>query len=140
MSVGSVLAPVFVQVALTFALLFRLGAVRAAALRKGGVRKADALLNSKAWPALPVQVSNCLDNQFQMPVLFYLLVALELITHTADIFLVTLAWVFVVTRLVHAWVHTTTNRFEFRFSAYVAGVAVLIVAWALFAAKVLAGL
>jgi hypothetical protein len=139
MSIAAVLTPVFLQVLLTFGLLFRLGVVRAAAVRQGGIDVDDAKLNGHAWPKLPLQVSNSFDNQFQIPVLFFVITALELIAHTTDIFFVALAWIFVVSRYVHAGIHITTNRVEFRFPAYCVGVAALLVAWLLFAFKVYTG-
>jgi hypothetical protein len=139
MSIAAVLAPVFLQVLLTFGLLFRLGVVRAAAVRQGGIDLDDARLNGQAWPKLPLQVSNSFDNQFQIPVLFYVITALELIAHTTDIFFVVLAWIFVVSRYAHAGVHITSNRVEFRFPAYLVGVAALLAAWLLFAFKVYTG-
>ncbi|MGJ4855914.1 MAPEG family protein [Labrys sp. La1] len=139
MSIAAVLTPVFLQVLLTFALLFRLGMVRAAALRQGGIDLDDVRLNGRAWPKLPLQVSSSFDNQFQIPVLFYAITALELITHATDIFFVVLAWIFVVSRYVHAGIHITSNRVKFRFRAYSVGVAALILAWLLFAFKVYTG-
>ena len=44
-----------------------------------------------------------------MPVLFYLLTVLEIVTHHVDTMFVVLAWVFVLTRLAHAYEHTTSN-------------------------------
>jgi hypothetical protein len=138
MSVAAVLSPVFVQVALTFALLMRLGPVRVTLVRSGAVRPRDVALGQKAWPESAVKVGNSFDNQFQIPVLFYVLTALALITRKTDLFFVVLAWIFVLTRIVHAAIHITSNRMHLRFLAYAPGVAVLIIMWVVFAVEILA--
>ena len=52
-------------------------------------------------------------------------------------FFVVLAWAFVATRLVHAGVFVTSNHVPTRFRAYMAGVLVLFVLWAVFAVRIL---
>ena len=70
------LLPVFIQVALTFALLFRLGPARVAAVRRGEVKLKDIALGQNAWPDHITQLSRSFQNQFELPVLLYVLVGL----------------------------------------------------------------
>lgn len=72
-----------------------------------------------------------------MPVLFYALVALAIITRKADLLFVVLSWIFVVSRLVHAAVYVTTNHVPHRFAAYLVGAVTLIILWISFAARIL---
>lgn len=137
MTVPAVLVPVFVQVALTFFLLFWMGSVRLRALRSREVSVAEVALRQPAWPERPTQISNAYDNQFQLPVLFYALVPMALITRKADLLFVVLSWMFVVTRLVHAAIHTTSNHMQRRFLAFVAGAIILVIMWIVFAAHIL---
>jgi hypothetical protein len=137
MSIPAVLAPVFVQVALTFFLLFWMGRSRFAAIRSKEVKVRDIALGERAWPARVTQVSNAYHNQFELPVLFYALVALALITRKADLLFVVMAWIYVATRLVHAYVHTTSNRLIRRFQVFVVGAVVLMLMWIIFAAQIL---
>src|SRR5436853_636480 len=51
MSLQSVLLPLFVQVALTFVLMFWMGGVRTAAVRRGDVKMRDIALGQPGWPA-----------------------------------------------------------------------------------------
>ena len=44
-----------------------------------------------------------------VPTLFYILTLLAYFTHHARILFVVLAWVFVIFRLLHAYVHVTSN-------------------------------
>ena len=137
MSTHSILVPVFVQVALTFALLFTLGPARVAAIRRGEVKLKDVALGQKAWPERITQISQSFDNQFQLPVLFYTLVGLALVTTKVDQALVWGAWAFVGSRLVHAFVHVTSNRVTQRFNAYLVGVIVLAAMWIWFMVRTL---
>jgi hypothetical protein len=140
MTIPAVLLPVFVQVGLTFFLLFWMGAVRLRALKGREVRLGDIALRQPAWPERPTQISNAYDNQFQLPVLFYSLVPLALITRKADLLFVVLSWIFVATRLAHAAIHTTSNNVQQRFMAFLAGAVVLLIMWIVFAAHILLGI
>jgi hypothetical protein len=139
MSIATILLPVFVLVALTFILIFTLGLSRANVIKRGEVRIPDIALGQRVWPVKQQQISNCYDNQFQMPVLFYVLTILAIITRHADYLFVVLAWVFVATRLVHAYIHCTSNYVRYRFFSFAIGLIVLIAMWAIFAAQILAG-
>ena len=137
MSIQAVLAPVFVLVALTFALLFTMGRKRLGALRQGQTQTRDIALGEPNWPAEATQASNAFNNQFQLPMLFYVLVVLALIVHKADLLFVAMSWIFVALRIVHAGIHTTTNRLGNRFMAYTAGLVVLVAMWIIFALRIL---
>ncbi|MCK0195322.1 MAPEG family protein [Ancylobacter sp. 6x-1] len=136
MTVPAIMLPVFIQVALTFAILFLLGPRRGRALKAGDV-KGDPLLDDGAWPASVRQASNSFRNQFEIPVLFYALTAFAMIAHKADLIFVVLAWVFVLSRIGHAFVHLTSNDIRLRFPLFLVGVVVLLVMWVLFALSIL---
>jgi hypothetical protein len=138
MSVSSVLLPVFVQVALTFLLLMWMGRARVGSIRAGDVKIRDVALGERNWPMRIQQIANSYHNQFKLPVLFYAIVALALITRKADLVFVVLSWVFVVSRLVHAVIHTTSNRVSQRFTAFLVGVIVLMAMWIVFALRIFA--
>jgi len=137
MSLPSVLLPVFVQVALTFALLFWMGSARTGALRNKETRVSDIALGEANWPARVMAVGNSYNNQWQIPVLFYVLVILAWITRKADLLFVVMSWIFVLSRIVHAGIHTTTNYVPHRFYAFVVGVVVLMLMWLIFAIRIL---
>ncbi|GLR95789.1 hypothetical protein ACVIU7_000962 [Bradyrhizobium liaoningense] len=102
MSVQMVLLPVFVQVALTFALLIGMVVARRKTLVSGETRIRDIALGEPNWPKGATQIANCYRNQFELPVLFYVLIALALPLRRADLFIVLMSWVFVVARFAHA--------------------------------------
>lgn len=137
MSVPAILSPVFAQVFLTFALLIVMGRRRFAEVGAGRVRVGEIALGERNWSARTQAAANAFSNQFEVPVLFYALVPLALFTRKADLLFVVLAWVFVATRFVHAGVFVTSNHVPTRFRAYMAGVLVLMVMWAVFAVRIL---
>jgi hypothetical protein len=137
MTVQAILLPVFALVLLTFLLLGELGRRRSTALKTGETRVGAVALDEAAWPPGPTQCANAFRNQFEIPVLFYALVAFAMFTRKADLLFVILSWVFVVTRYVHAGVHITSNYVRHRFLAYAIGVFVLIVMWVIFAIQIL---
>src|SRR6478672_3499686 len=106
MSLASVLLPVFVQVALTFAMLFWMASARTGAVKSGETKIRDIALGQSAWPTRPQQISNNYTSQFQVPLLFYVVVILALFTRTADLIFVVLSWLFVLARIGHTYVHT----------------------------------
>ena len=137
MSVQMVLLPVFVLVGLTFGLLIWMALARRDALVKKETKIRDIALGQQNWPVHTTQIANCYRNQFELPVLFYVLIALALPIRHADLVIVILSWVFVVTRFVHAGVFVTSNDLNRRSLAWFAGVLVLFVMWVYFALKVL---
>jgi hypothetical protein len=139
MTVPMILLPVFVLVALTLVLALWMGYERNRVVYSKEVRIKDIALTKEGWPDRAKQLSNAYHNQYELPVLFYILVALALITKKADLIFVVLSWVFVLSRLVHAYIHTTTNRVPRRFFAYLVGLVVLTIMWAMFAIRILTG-
>jgi hypothetical protein len=137
MSVQMVLLPVFVLVGLTFALLLGMATMRTRALTGGETQMKDVALGEQNWPTRAAQIGNCFSNQFEMPLLFYVLIALALPLRHADLVIVLLSWVFVVTRFVHAGIFVTSNDLRQRGPAWFAGVLVLFAMWLYFALKLL---
>jgi hypothetical protein len=137
MTVQAVLLPVFVQIGLTFFLMFWMGRVRLAAIRSGEVKIEAVALRQPAWPERATQVANTFHNQFELPILFYVLVALALLTRQADLLLVVLSWIFIAARLVHAYIYTTSNDIRHRFAIFLVGALVLVLMWTLFAVEIL---
>jgi hypothetical protein len=132
-----VLLPVFVLVGLTFALLLWMAGSRRNALVGGQTKIRDIALGQPNWPARSTQIGNCFSNQFELPLLFYILIALALPLRHADLVIVLLSWVFVVTRFAHAGIFVSSNDLSQRSLAWFAGVLVLFAMWLYFALKIL---
>jgi hypothetical protein len=132
-----VLLPVFVLIGLTFVLLLWMAGARRGALVGGETKIRDIALGQQNWPTRATQIGNCFKNQFELPLLFYTLIALALPLRHADLFIVLMSWVFVVTRFAHAGIFVTSNDLGRRSMAWFAGVLVLFAMWIYFALKIL---
>jgi len=139
MSLAAVLLPLFVEVALTFALLFWLGAKRRVDFSSGAVKPRDVALRQPNWPPATAQVANAFSNQFELPILFYVLTILEWVTRHAGYVFVILAWIFVIFRIAHAYIHVTSNIVRRRGNLYAVATVVLAVMWAIYIVQVLSG-
>jgi hypothetical protein len=128
-----VLLPVFVLVGLVFALLLGMSSARTRARGRGEIIASG----QPNWPTRVTQISDCFSNQFEVPLLFYILIALALPLRHADLFIVLMSWVFVVTRFAHAGIFVTSNNIRQRGLAWFAGVLVLLAMWIYFALKLL---
>jgi hypothetical protein len=132
------LACVFVQVLLTFGILIRLGQERVRLVTERTIKMRDIALSREPWPPKAQQLANAFDNQFQLPVLFYVGVLLTLWSGVANWLLLILAIAFAACRLVHAGIHISSNRVQARFLAYTASFAVLFAYWLVLAIAMLA--
>jgi hypothetical protein len=139
MSIQAVLLPLFVEVALTFVLLFWTGYLRTNLLKAGAVKPQDVALREPNWPPQVAQIGNAYQNQFEVPVLFYVLTILAWITRHADLLFVVMAWIFVALRLIHAF-HITDNDVNRRGPVFGVGALVLMAMWVIFMIRILLGI
>ena len=116
------------QGALALGLLWYLGSIRIPMILRGEVSIRDIALSRQGWPEREKQVSNAVDNQFQLPLLFYVACGLALALGPTW-FDLGLAWSFVVSRYLHAAIHITDNNVIRRFWAYTVGLGILTVFW-----------
>ena len=140
MSIGFVLLPLFVQVVLTFVLYCWMAYHRVTSIRSGVVHPRDVALRQPNWPPRVLQIANAAHNQLELPLLFYVLTILSIMTRHADILFVVLSWIFVLSRLGHAYIHVTSNRITRRGGIFGVGLLVLMIMWLIFIVRILAGL
>lgn len=117
--------PVLMHMALVFWLYIALTRAKARAQAAGQLDEARRALHDDAWPEPVQQINNCIRNQFELPVLFYALVMVLWSLGAAGLLAQGLAWLFVVSRLVHARVHTGSNYVPARRRAFTIGVLAL---------------
>ena len=130
MSLQAVLLPLFVEVILTFVLMLLMGALRGGDFRSGAVKSADVGLREPNWPKRTAQAANSFSNQFELP---------EWVTRHAGYVFVVLAWIFVVCRVLQAYVHVTSNVYRLRSGFYSVGALVLMLMWAIYIIEILTG-
>jgi hypothetical protein len=140
MTIPMILAPLFVQVLLAFAMMLGMMYFRTGALRRGETRLEQIALREPNWPLRATQFGNAFSNQFELPVLFYVLTILAMTTRHADVLFVVMAWIFVAFRVLQAAVHVSSNNVPYRGALYGIGAIVLLVMWLIFIIKILLGL
>jgi hypothetical protein len=140
MSVQFVLLPLFVDVLLTFGVMFGMMYFRTTSLLQGETRFENIALREPNWPVRAAQFGYAFANQFELPVLFYVLTILEIVTRHADILFVALAWIFVVTRALRAVVHMTNNDVRLRATFYGVGAIILVIMWVIYIIRILLAL
>ena len=127
MSSSTIFYPLLVQIGLTLFMFILLAVRKAKAVKSGGVDRQKAALDNSAWNIEVVKVSNNIANQFQAPVLFYILTLYFSISNNASMLVIVLCWIFAVTRIIHAFVHVTSNFIPARLASFTLGVVCLIV-------------
>lgn len=121
--------PVMAQVMLTFVMLLWMGRARVAAINAGRLRVKDAALGADVWPDDVRKVANNAHNQFETPILFYVLCGLATLVGATGLLTTLLAWGYIASRVVHTAVHVTSNRVRHRFLAFAVGVFMLVGLW-----------
>ena len=73
------------------------------------------------------KVANNIRNQFQLPVLFYVIVLALFAHRSVDMPALVVAWLFVASRVVHSWIHIGSNYVPNRTRVFKLGVLFLVV-------------
>jgi hypothetical protein len=130
-AIVDILWPTFALVALVFIVWFVLFFQRMAHMKRNPPRPGDFDDGEAALRYFrPVEMpANNLANLFEMPVLYFALVPLLIITANANYIQVALAWAFVVTRALHSYIHIGPKKVPLRFLAYLLSVIVLMAMW-----------
>ena len=125
-----ILIPVAVLALWTQAVLFLTGFRRVHAARSGRVSPDAFRLGESAEVPADVTVANRhLMNLLEVPVLFYVVALGYYVTRRADGPAVFLAWAFVLLRLVHSFIHLTSNRILPRLIAFTSSSVALLALW-----------
>ena len=134
-----ILWPTFVLVGLIFVVWLTLFVQRFGHMKRNPPTAADFVTGEAAMRYFePVEMpANNLRNLFEMPVLYFALVPLLLITHHANHMQVLLAWIYVVLRAVHSFIHISPKKVKPRFMVYLASCIVLSAMWIGFAIDML---
>lgn len=117
--------PVLAQILLTMSVFVRLATAKSKAAKSGEVNEERRALHDDAWPESVIQINNNIRNQFELPVLFYVLCFILWAVGTTNILVHTLAWIFVVSRVVHVVIHTGSNFVPLRRKVFMFGFCVV---------------
>jgi len=131
----SILWPTFALAALAFAMFLmmfvkRLGHIRANPPGADDLASGEAAMRYFAPVEMP---ANNYRNLFEMPVLFFALVPLLLVTSQDSHVQVVLAWIYVALRYLHSFVHVGPKKVQVRAMLFVVSAIVLSAMWIGFA-------
>jgi len=134
----SILLPAFAMMALTFFCLGRLGYLRNAAVKNGEIDpRFFSVYRGYEEPEKLAAHSRHIVNHFETPVVFYVLCLIAFVAGQANTVIIALAWVYVVLRCVHSYVHLTSNAILLRFRIFIMSLIVLGILWAMLLVEVL---
>ncbi|MBS0242629.1 MAG: MAPEG family protein [Proteobacteria bacterium] len=127
--------PVIVQALLTLTVLILLGPARSASMkeRRQTLSDPDVRLSRNEWSEQATKISRNYANQFELPVLFYAVCAFALLVKAVDFPMLALAWVFAISRLIHAAVHVGPNIVMVRGLVFLVGAIAVGVMWVMLA-------
>ena len=87
-------------------------------------------------PEFAAKPARHFTNLFEAPTLFYAGCLTAMVAGVTDTAVVALAWGYVATRYLHAYIHLGSNRVRYRMRAYFAGWLLLVAMWIYVAASV----
>lgn len=120
--------PMIAHVALVYG-IYGLMALRRKRAVEMGSAKVSQFRENRDEPPESLFARNNLANQFELPVLFHACCLALFASGGVGATVLVLAWIFVVSRYVHAVIHVTTNRIRHRQPAFVAGFLSLAAMW-----------
>jgi hypothetical protein len=132
MSQTAIFWPMIAHVLLVYIIYAVMARRRFGAVRSGAAKASEYKVRGNE-PEVSATVSGNLMNQFELPVLFHVLCLALYVTNGVNYLTLVLLWIFVVTRYVHAFIHTTSNRLVLRYNTFFAGAVVLALGWIWFA-------
>ncbi|MEM9104382.1 MAG: MAPEG family protein [Pseudomonadota bacterium] len=128
MSNTAIFWPLIFQTALIYTIYVLVSRRRISAVRAGQA-KADDFKVPIIEPEATATVARNLVNQFELPFLFYAVcIILYMVNGVNDITLA-LAWLFVLSRIAHSWIHVTTNKVRLRRPVFIVGYLVNGILW-----------
>lgn len=127
--------PLLAQMAIPIMVLLLNGKRKAADVKAGSVNLEKVAMDNEAWSKSVVLTSKNLANQFQFPVIFYVLCLMLAGLDAVSMLALGLAWAFVASRAVHVCAHVADNIIKIRMPSFMLGIVLLI---ALFVVVVMA--
>ena len=116
----SIFWPMPVQALLTFAVYGLVSYRRMSAIKSGTTKPSDYRIPT-VEPESSATAARSLINQFELPVLFYAACLVLFVLGAANLAAILIAWLFALSRLIHAFVHVTSNRLRYRRPLFIAG-------------------
>ena len=124
------LYPMFMMVILTIMIGCIAFTARVKSVKTGKVKaRSYKLMDAEAYPEDVVKTTRNFNNQFEIPVLFYVVCLLFMTLDINNQLGLVLAWSFVGLRFIHALIHITYNKLTHRLLAFWLGGIVVLGLW-----------
>ncbi len=135
MSSTAIFWPLIVQTVLIYVVYGLVSSRRIRSVKEGKASASDFRVPT-VEPEPSATATRNLINQFELPLLFYVVCILLHLVNAVSYLVLLLAWLFVISRIVHAVIHTTSNRIRLRRPIFVFGFLVngllwIVLAWTL---------
>jgi len=122
--------PMFAMVVITAIVLVKLFRSRVLAVKEQKISAAYfRTYQGESEPESTIKLSRHFSNIFETPVLFYVVCLAAIVTHQATLLMLSMAWLYVFFRALHAYIHIGRNRIGKRIQVYMASWAVLLLMW-----------
>ena len=121
----AVLHPIFAMLALTLAVMLRMGLARYRAVTRREVDHHYYEVYQGEEPEHLRVLSRHFSNLLETPPLFYIACIIAFVTDQQSDLIIGLAWAYVALRFVHTFIHLGGNVVALRFKAFVLSMAVL---------------
>lgn len=125
-----IIYPVFALVGLTFGIAIWMGVLRFSAVIKGDLSAKYYKYNrGDKVPGYLAKVSQNFDNLLELPILFYVASIFIYVIQQTDFVFLLLAWLYVITRFVHSFIHTSYNKVSHRMIPFISSSVILAGIW-----------
>ncbi|WP_440056672.1 MAPEG family protein (plasmid) [Pseudoalteromonas sp. T1lg65] len=120
----------FTQVLLTLIVMLIMGRRRLTAAKQKQIKfEQFKTMNLADAPEPVIQASRNFSNQFEIPVLFYVAALCAIAMNAVNLWFSSLACLFVLTRIIHSYIHIGSNNVLMRFRIYLFGCVVVFAQW-----------
>jgi hypothetical protein len=103
---------------------------RFVSVQKGSVKaKYYRLMAGQDVPENITKTTRNFNNQFEIPVLFYVICTLYISLNIDSLVAIVLAWLFVFFRYLHSYIHLTYNHILHRLTAFILAFLCVIAMW-----------
>ncbi|PVV10466.1 MAG: hypothetical protein B6D77_08415 [gamma proteobacterium symbiont of Ctena orbiculata] len=125
-----ILYPMIILVLFTGLVGIAMLVARYRAVREGSLRISYFKYNRGGkQPEYLLKINQHFDNLLETPLLFYLSLILILQQNRTDVAYIAMAWAYIASRFLHAWIHMGTNNILHRKNAFILSYVLIFTIW-----------
>lgn len=131
MNILSIVYPMAALFGLTFFIMYLMLVVRVKAVRERKISPRYFKLNKGGeLPEKVEAIAQNYTNLLELPVLFYSVCIIAIVLNQNAEYFIICAWAFVLSRIIHSYIHITYNHILHRLAAFAVSGFILIFMWA----------